>query len=62
MKSNLTKEELSKIYDKAQKLLNANTIDEDIIYALRVLFKIDKEYYNIENIENKELLNILKEK
>ena len=65
MKSNLTKEELLKTYDKTQRILNANTIIENIYTALCILFHVDDDFYTIENFEvyeDEELLNILKEK
>lgn len=52
-------ERLNNIINKINKLLECDTHCENIYYAIGVL--LNYNYFDIEDIENKEILNILKE-
>lgn len=52
-------EKLNNIIDKINKLLECDTNCENIYYAIGVL--LNHNYFDIEDIENEEILNILKE-
>lgn len=49
---------LNNIINKIDRLFEADTHCENIYYAIGVL--LNKKYYDIEMIDNKELLNILR--